>query len=55
MNIVKGYAKFKSKAEQIVESVKTSKLLSQKKETSLPYAYPCDNYMNSIHLKWIGS
>ena len=49
MNIVKGYAKFKSKAEQIVESVKTSKLLSQKKEISLPYAYPCDNYMNSIH------
>lgn len=44
----KGYTKLKSKSEQIVESVKTSKLLSQKKEVLLPYAYPCDNYMNSI-------
>ncbi len=41
-------SKLKSKAEQIVESVKTSKLLSQKKEAPLPYAYPCDNYMDSI-------
>lgn len=44
----KGYTKLKSKSEQIVESVKTSKLLSRKKEVLLPYAYPCDNYMNSI-------
>lgn len=44
----KGYTKLKSKSEQIVESVKTSKLLSQKKEVLLPYVYPCDNYMNSI-------
>lgn len=48
MPLVEGYNKLKSKAEQIVESVKTSKLLSQKKETSLPFAYPCDNYMDSI-------
>lgn len=43
-----GYNKLKSKAEQIVESVKTSKLLSQKRDAPLPYAYPCDNYMDSI-------
>lgn len=48
MLLVEGYNKLKSKAEQIVESVHTSKLLSKKKEALLPYAYPCDNYMNSI-------
>ncbi|WP_106832066.1 M48 family metallopeptidase [Parabacteroides pacaensis] len=48
MPLVEGYNKLKSKAEQIVESVKTSKLLSQKKDIPLPYAYPCDNYMDSI-------
>ncbi len=48
MPLVEGYNKLKSKAEQIVESVKTSKLLSQKKDAPLPYAYPCDNYMDSI-------
>ena len=48
MPLVEGYNKLKSKAEQIVETVKTSKLLSQKKDAPLPYAYPCDNYMDSI-------
>lgn len=48
MPLVEGYNKLKSKAEQIVESVKASKLLSQKKDAPLPYAYPCDNYMDSI-------
>lgn len=48
MPFVEGYNKLKSKAEQIVESVKASKLLSQKKDTPLPYAYPCDNYIDSI-------
>lgn len=48
MLIAERYNKLKSKAEQIVESVKTSKFLSQKKDVSLPYAYPCDNYMDSI-------
>ena len=48
MSLVEGYNKLKSKAEQIVESVKTSKFLSQKKDAPLPYAYPCDNYMDSI-------
>ena len=48
MPFAEGYNKLKSKAEQIVESVKTSKLLSQKKDTPGPYAYPCDNYMDSI-------
>ena len=41
-------SKLKRKAEQIVESVKASNLLSQKKDALLPYAYPCDNYMDSI-------
>lgn len=48
MSLTEGYNKLKSKTEQIVESVKTSKLLSQKKDVPLPYAYPCDNYMDSI-------
>jgi peptidase M48 ste24p len=48
MPLTEGYTKLKSKAEQIVESVKFSKFLSQKKEMSLPYAYPCDNYMDTI-------
>ena len=48
MPFAEGYNKLKSKAEQIVESVKTSKLLSQKKYAPLPFAYPCDNYMDSI-------
>lgn len=43
MPFAEGYNKLKSKAKQIVESVKTSK-----KDTPLPYAYPCDNYMDSI-------
>lgn len=48
MPIAEEYNKLKSKAEQIVKSVKTSKLISYKKEDSLSYAYPCDNYMDSI-------
>ena len=48
MPFAEGYNKLKSKAEQIVETVKTLKHLSQKKDASLPYAYPCDNYMDSI-------
>ena len=48
MPLTDGYNKLKSKAEQIVESVKTSRFLSQKKDTPLPYAYPCDNYIDSI-------
>ncbi len=48
MPFAEGYNKLKSKTEQIVESVRTSRLLSQKKDAPLPYAYPCDNYMDSI-------
>ena len=48
MPFAEGYNKLKSKAEQIVKTVKTPKLLSQKKDAPLPYAYPCDNYMDSI-------
>ena len=49
MNIFhKQYLQVTNRFSHITKSVKTSKLLSQKKETSLPYAYPCDNYMDSI-------
>lgn len=48
MPFTEGYNKLKIKAEQIVESAKASKLLSQKKDAPLPFAYPCDNYMDSI-------
>lgn len=48
MPFAEGYNKLKIKAEQIVKSVKTSKFLSQKKDAPLPYAYPCDNYLDSI-------
>lgn len=48
MPFTEGYNKLKSKASQIVESVKASTLFSQKKDAPLPFAYPCDNYMDSI-------
>lgn len=40
--------KLKSKTVQIFESVQTSEFFSQKKEVHPSYAYPCDNYMDSI-------
>lgn len=42
------YNKLKSRVSQIVKSVKNSDFLSNKKVASLPYAYPCDNYIDSI-------
>lgn len=48
MPFAEGYNKLKSKAEQIVKSVKGSKCLSPKKDIALPYAYPCNNYMDLI-------
>lgn len=48
MSFAEGYNDLKSKALQIVENMKASRSLSQKKETTLSYAYPCDNYMDSI-------
>ena len=48
MPFIEEYIKLKSKAEQTVEYVKSLKFFSQKKEASLPYAYPCDNYMDAI-------
>lgn len=48
MHFMVGYTKLKDKAGQMVESVKVSKFLAPKKETSLPYAYPCDNYIGTI-------
>ena len=48
MPFAEGYIKLKKKANQIVDSVKKSNFLGIKKENGLPYAYPCDNYMDSI-------
>lgn len=48
MNVSEGYAKLKDKTDRFVDYVKLSKILSQKKEAKLPYAYPCTNYMDSI-------
>lgn len=43
-----GYNKLKSKAAQMAESMQASLRLPQKTEASLPYAYPCDNYIDSL-------
>ena len=48
MPFAEGYIKLKKKANQIVDSMKNSNFLGIKKENGLPYAYPCDNYMDSI-------
>lgn len=48
MPLAEGYIKLRSKAEEFFENVKTSNFLSQKKEIPLPYAYSCNNYMDSI-------
>ncbi|MBO5921814.1 MAG: M48 family metallopeptidase [Bacteroidaceae bacterium] len=48
MLFAKGFTKIKDKTEVIKKSARASKILSQEKETPLPYAYPCDNYINSI-------
>lgn len=48
MKISEGYTKLKKKAIQMKDSVKALETLSPKKEKPLPYAYPCDNYMNKI-------
>lgn len=42
------YLKLRNKTEQFIESVKNSALLSTKKESALPYAYPCENYIDTI-------
>ena len=48
MPLAKGYNNLKNKIEQISKSFKTSKLLLQENNSSLSYAYPCDNYIDSI-------
>ncbi len=48
MNIINGYAQLKNTASQILTSVTSSKVLSQQKESALPYAYPCKNYIDAI-------
>lgn len=48
MPFIEGYIKLKEKAESLITSVKKAEILSQEKETPLPYAYPCDNYIDTI-------
>ena len=48
MQIAEGYTKLKEKAVQMRNSVKALETLSTKKEKTLSYAYPCDNYMDKI-------
>lgn len=48
MFTTEGYIILKGKAEQIVKSVKPSRFFSLKEATSLPYSYPCNNYMDTI-------
>lgn len=45
---LKWLAILESKAEGIAESARTLKFLSPKRGAPLPYAYPCDNYMDAI-------
>lgn len=42
------YNGFKWRTGQVVESVRSSELFSQKRETVLPFAYPCDNYIDAV-------
>ncbi len=48
MNVTDGYEMLKDKAEQFIADVKSSKVLSPNREPRLPYAYPCDNYIELI-------
>ena len=48
MKLSEGYIKLKKEASRIKESSKAFDILSQKKEKRLPYAYPCDNYIETI-------
>lgn len=48
MKLSEGYAKLKQRVEMIAETSKPFEFLSPKKENALPYAYPCDNYLEKI-------
>ena len=48
MKLSEGYTKLKQKVDLITESAKSFEFLSPKKENALPYAYPCDNYLEKI-------
>lgn len=48
MSFDEEYTKLKSEVERLVKSVKTSGLLFKKKDVSLSYVYPCDNYIDII-------
>ncbi len=48
MDFLEGFAKFKKEADLFVESVKFSEVFPLKKEHPVPYAYPCENYLESM-------
>lgn len=48
MKLSEGYTKLIKEAIKVKESVKASDILSPKKEEQLPYAYPCENYLDKI-------
>ena len=48
MKLSEGYTKLKQRAEMIAEIAKSFEILSPKKENVLPYAYPCDNYVENV-------
>lgn len=48
MPFTEGYKILKSKAQQAVITVKASKFFPKMKRTTLPYAYPCKNYLDPI-------
>ena len=48
MKFSEGYIKLMKEAVKVKESVVVSDILSPKKENKLPYAYPCENYLDKI-------
>lgn len=48
MRLLEGYIKLKKETDKIKKSAKSLDIFSYKKEEPLPYAYPCDNYLDKI-------
>ncbi len=42
------YMRFEKEVEKVKQSVKNLEFLSPKKEASVSYAYPCDNYIEAV-------
>ena len=48
INLHRMHIVFSDNIEQLINSSKALDILSQKKEKRLPYAYPCDNYLDNV-------